>query len=247
MNRRVELIIAGTVKGGTTSLDAYLRSHPQIGMSKIKEARFFDNDDHFKNGEPSYQQYHQMFADVWLRKLLGETTPNYMYVPAALQRIHAYNPAIKIIVILRNPVDRAYSHWNMQRQLDKETRGFSEAIRQELAQGIQIPSGSGGSNYIRRGLYTEQLERIWKFFQRERTMILKNEDLRKNHFDTLNNVYRFLGVGQQKYIPLKEWNVRSYEKPIDVKDRELLKEVFRPEIKKLEQTLNWDCSNWLAD
>lgn len=248
VDRKVDFIIAGTIKGGTTALDAYVRAHPQIGMSYIKEARFFDNADFFRhNKKPSIPQYHALFADVWLRKLLGEATPNYMYSPAAPERIRAYNPNMKLIMVLRNPVDRAYSHWNMERQLTKETRTFSEAFRQELANGINGLAEQPGFAYVHRGFYTEQLERIWKFFPKEQTLVLKNEELRKNHFETLNGVCRFLGVAPQKTIPALEYHARSYEQPILPEDKKFLQGIFRDEIKKLEQLLGWDCGKWVAD
>lgn len=250
--RKINLIIAGTIKGGTTVLDEYLRSHPQIGMCEIrqvnnnltKEARFFDNDELFKNGTPDYSAYHELFSKVWLQKILGDATPNYMFAPAAMQRIRAYNPETKIILTLRNPITRAYSHWNMNVQLKREKRTFSEAIRNELS--VKSLAGSE-STYICRGFYSEQIEWIWNLFPKQQTLIFKSEDLRNDHFNLLNRVCHFLGVSEQKYIPEKESHKRTYEKPMSPEDRKLLKEIFSAEINKLEKLLDWDCKRWLED
>jgi len=246
IKRKVDFVVAGTIKGGTTALDEYLRLHPQIGMGRIKEIRFFDNERYFHGGHLHYREYHELFSGVWTRKILGEATPDYMYAPNAPSRICDYNPKMKIIMLLREPVSRAYSHWNMERQLNKEPRAFGDAVRQELWRGADALAEQPGFAYVHRGFYSEQLERVWKLFSREQTLILKSEELRKNHLQTLNRIFQFLGVDEQREIPNLESHARDYEKTISPEDKAFLAEVFEPEIKKLQQLLNWDCSKWLG-
>ena len=111
---RIDFIIAGTQKGGTTALDEYFRSHQNICMADKKEVHFFDEDRYFEKKSPNYSKYHKYFSPNDYSQVIGEATPIYMYLSKAIERIHVYNPQIKLIIILRNPIDRAFSHWNME-------------------------------------------------------------------------------------------------------------------------------------
>ena|SRR5450755_1220153 len=109
---KVAFLIAGTQKGGTTALASYLQEHPAICMSTVKEVHFFDTEEFFASGDVDYTRYHARFNPTARKRLLGEATPIYMYWEAAAHRIQRYNPTMKLILLLRNPVTRAYSHWN---------------------------------------------------------------------------------------------------------------------------------------
>jgi hypothetical protein len=84
-------------------------------MARRKEVHFFDDESPFENGSPDEVPYHEAFSPTDPAQLLGESTPAYMYWTDALRRIWRYNPAMKLILLLRNPIERAYSHWNMAR------------------------------------------------------------------------------------------------------------------------------------
>jgi hypothetical protein len=96
---RVNFVVAGAQKSGTTSLYHYLSQHPDIQMSKIKETHFFDDDDFFKSKPINYSAYHQYFLPAQNKKLLGEATPIYMYWTECAKRMYEYNPDLKIILI----------------------------------------------------------------------------------------------------------------------------------------------------
>ena len=131
-DHKVDFIIAGTQKGGTSALDAYLRLDPQICLPhKVKEVHFFEADPLFDTGEPDYRLYHAFFKPRSWHRLVGEATPGYMYCEDVPRRIHAYNPDMKIILSLRNPIDRAFSHWNMNKKRGFEPLSFGDAIRGE--------------------------------------------------------------------------------------------------------------------
>lgn len=125
---KVNFIIAGTQKGGTTALSAFLNQHPQISFAQVKEVHFFDTDYLFKAPPPPYHIYHRHFKNK-SGCIFGEATPIYMYWNPAIKRIKDYNPDMKLIFILRNPIERAYSHYIMEYKRDAETLSFSEAIR----------------------------------------------------------------------------------------------------------------------
>jgi Sulfotransferase domain len=245
--RRVDFVIAGAQKGGTTALDAYLRQHPEIGMADVKEVHFFDNEKFFRAGKPPLSFYHSFFSGVLSRRRIGETTPSYMYWRAIPQRIRDYNPAMKLVVILRNPIERAYSHWNMERERGTERLSFGAALQAELVRAREAQPNQHKNAYIHRGFYAGQIERIWSCFPKNQTLILKNEDLRKNPLETLNEVCRFLEVSPFEKIENKEAHSRQYLEPMNEHDRKFLKQMLEPEIKKLEKLLDWDCSRWLAN
>lgn len=247
MKRKVDFVIAGAMKSGTTALHSYLRQHPDIGMADIKEVRFFDDDKNFQRRKPSYASYHFHFWDVRSRKVLGESTPMYMYWQKTPGRLWQYNPGLKIIIILRNPLDRAYSHWNMNRHLKKEARSFWNALHFEKEQFSKKPDEQyQGFAYVGRGFYVEQLQRIWTFFPKGQTLVLRSEDVKENPRKTLDGVCHFLEIRPLDQIGKEEGYVLSYDSPMSEREREFLRDALRPEMKKLEKLLGWDCSNWLA-
>lgn len=244
--RTVDFVICGTQKGGTTALDVYLREHPEICMANQKEVHYFDNEEHFANGNPDYSKYHAFFIPKKTEKLLGEATPIYMYWNESPKRIFEYNHKMKLIIILRNPIERAYSHWNMERSRNADNLSFSDAINTESERCREsLPYQHRVFSYIDRGHYLDQLRRIWKYFNKEQVLVLKNEDLKQNPNDTLNQVADFLGVTQFNNIESKDVHSRPYVSQINQEERAFLKSIFDPEIRELEVELQWDCSDWL--
>lgn len=230
-------------------MDHYLRQHPEIGMADVKELHFFSDDRFFRNNNPSYSLYHSHFAHVRARKIWGEATPEYMFRENFPRRTREYNPDMKLIMVLRNPIDRAYSHWNMEREKQFEKLSFWDAIHRPSQCGVELSHDQHrrlAYTYINRGFYTEQLERIWNYFPRNQTLIFKSEDLRKNPLPVLNQVCRFLEAGPFGRVENKVVHSRPYPSPMSEREREFLKQVFIPEIRQLEQLLGWDCSDWLA-
>ncbi len=128
---KVGFLICGTQKGGTTALDAYLREHPEVCMANAKEVHFFNDGPRFSGGDPDYSPYHAYFSPEPAHKVIGEATPIYMYWETAPRRIWEYNPNMKLIVLLRNPIARAFSHWNMETRRSSETLSFIDAIKNE--------------------------------------------------------------------------------------------------------------------
>jgi hypothetical protein len=246
-DRKVDFVIAGAQKCGTTALDAYLRTHSEIGMAAVKEVHFFDEEKNFCGPLPPYSIYHSHFTHADSRKIWGEATPVYMYWKSAPERIYQYNPQMKFIIILRNPIERAHSHWNMERDRKFDDLSFWDAIQQEKERcQSAAPLQHRFYSYVDRGFYSEQLERIWKYFARRQTLVLKNEYLRNEPLQAMNEVCDFLGVVPFENIEHKEEHSRQYVAPMEARERDFLNKTFEPEIKKLERLLNWDCSEWLA-
>lgn len=131
---KVSFLIAGTQKGGTTSLDAWLRQHPGLVMATRKEPHHFDNDGLFADGAtPPGHVYAAHFPASPSGLPRGEATPITLWWPNALRRAQAYNPEFRIIVLLRCPLQRAWSHWRMERARGKDSLGFTAAVAGEEA------------------------------------------------------------------------------------------------------------------
>ncbi len=241
--RKVDFLIVGVQKGGTTALDFYLRQHPNISMAKQKEVHYFDNDSNFDE-IPNYDSYHQYFENN--DKIKGEATPIYIYWNMAIKRIWEYNPKIKIIVILRNPIERAYSHWNMERSRNADNLPFYKAIINENKRYKEVlPERHRVYSYIDRGFYSEQLRNIYRYFDNSQVMVVKNEDLKNNPLNLLNQVCNFLGVAQFESIDRQNIHSKEYENPIDIESFEYLRDIFVLEIEMASKMLGWDCTNWL--
>lgn len=245
----VNFVVAGAQKSGTRAIANFLSQHPEIGLSQKTrpEPHFFDWG--FKGPEPDaasdrHQKYHAMFTHESLAQVTGDITPAYLYCTDALSRIRAYNPAMKIIVILRNPIDRAYSQWVMQTETGRETRAFLPALMHEFRTFHTVGQHRNFS-YVQRGFYDGQIARLQNLFPPEQCLILRTEDLLNDHTKTLLRVFTLLGVSTMNFPPPDLVHSRNYP-PISPYVRRILKAVFRRDIRRLEVRLDWDCSSWLS-
>ena len=189
-NRLPDFIICGTQKGGTTSLYEYLRHHPEVYLPKKKEIHFFD-----LNLNKGLRWYLRHFVTNNIARIKGEATPSYMYFEEVPRRIRRILPNVRLIFILRNPVDRAYSHYWHEVKLGYEHLSFEDAIRMEKKRLF-----SGGTfekihySYIDRGKYAIQLRRFMKYFPKNQLLILLFDDLKGRPLYILKQLYAFLGI-----------------------------------------------------
>lgn len=238
--------VVGAQKSGTTALDDYLRQHPEICMASRKEVHFFDNDYLFAGGHRDYSAYHSFFNPQPPQRICGETTPSYMYWLTAPMRIWEYNPEARLILILRNPIERAYSHWNMKKQLGIDPRSFWQALHSEQAQFRKsLPRQNKQFAYIDRGFYSEQVRRLRYYFPESNMLILKYEELREQPKALLDKIWRFLGLSGLNGIEPIIRRANPYDAPMTVRERDHLMWIFEYEIRQLERMLGWDCSDWL--
>ena len=191
---RVNFLIAGAQKGGTTALFDYLGDDPDVALSDDKELHFFD-DETQPWAAPDYDQYHAHFPAPDGRPC-GEATPIYAYWPNSLERICAYNPAMKLILVLRDPVQRAWSGWRMEYARGAETEPFGWCIRQGRQRLFDAdPWGHHREySYVERGFYGEQVARVLGLFPREQLLVLTSEDLLADPATALGAVRGFLGL-----------------------------------------------------
>ena len=249
---RLDFIIAGTQKGGTSALHYHLDQHPNITMAHSEEAHmidhprrhFFDDEDRFA-GKVEYDILHERIRLKRQSLITGSCTPIYTYWKPAIERIRNYHPGIKLIILLRNPIDRAFSHWNMYRERKQEDLGFLEAIAEEPKRiRAALPFQPRRTSYLDRGFYFEQMERVFRFFPRHQVHVIKFDDFRKNTPDVVNKVFAFLGLRSLSKVKNRQQNRIPYERPITAEERVYLYEAYKADIAQLEQLLSWDCSNW---
>jgi hypothetical protein len=188
--------VIGAPKAGTTSLYEYLRLHPQIFMSPMKEPHFFSwglgSAEGLAPGRPVIRdpdEYRRLFAGVTDETVVGEASSSYLRHPEAAMRIRQHVPEARLVAILRDPIDRAYSAFLMLRRLGREPLAdFDEAIRAEQR-------GDAGCNvYLARGFYARQLERYLGRFPRQQLQVHLYDDLRSDPAGLFAEVCRFLGV-----------------------------------------------------
>ncbi len=248
--RRLEFLIAGMQKAGTSALFRFLADHPGIFLPKSKELHFFDAE--FRNWDAmTYAWLHHHFGNRAKGQISGEGTPIYTYWPTAAARIHAYNPDIKLIILLRHPIERAYSHWRMERGRGEEPLAFADAIRagrRRVGMSGEMPGVHRKYSYVDRGLYAAQIERMLALFPLEQMLFLRTEDLLQSHEATLARVCDFLGVphfdnapAARRIDPVKILP----EAPMAQTDRDHLMDIYYADIVRTAALTGLDLSEWL--
>lgn len=203
-------MIVGVQKGGTTALHHMLMQHDLIRGGIKKEVHFFDDDkaDHTRELTRYHAQFKLPFATADGTVFL-DSTPAYSAAPVIIQRIKRYNPAMKLIFLMRDPVNRAYSHWAMQHRRDPKTHqhvhqplSFEEAIEanfQRIAAGIVSPLDC---NYIERGHYLATIQTLLEHFPEGQILLLQNNEVKEMSEQTSRRIQSFLGVPYQHIHPI---------------------------------------------
>jgi len=195
MNKLANFLIIGAQKAGTTSLYEYLDQHPDIFMSKPKEPHFFADDNKYSKG---LEYYSKFFAECKEEIMIGDASTSYstyLNCKKIIQRIYKFNPKIKLIYILRNPISRAYSSywWNIRMQA--EPLSFEEALKQEENRIHKDNAEEFDRwSYKKRGLYSYIIKQYLKYFPKENLKVILLEDLKTSAIKTCNDIFEFLSV-----------------------------------------------------
>lgn len=249
--------IIGVVKGGTTSLYNYLIEHPSIQPSVGKEIDYFG--EYYSRGINWYRcafpfKSHKFFVTKILKKkfLTGEATPRYFEHPGVPEKIKKVTPNAKFILLLRNPIDRAYSHYNMNVTRGDETLSFSDAIDMEqerTSKGFKKMLNDENyftwnyylHAYLNHGIYIEKLKHWMDIFPRANFFILKSEDFSNDIPKYYNKVLNFLGLSSLNLKHYKMYKKRHYDEPkMDPELRKNLGEFFKPHNEQLYKFLGVD-------
>ena len=247
---KVDFFVAGVMKAGSTALAAYLERHPAIRMANRKEVQFFQNERRYLR-YPDFERYHAWFRPpVAGASIIGEATPHYIYGPDIPKRIRAYNPDARMIVVLRHPTFRAYSHWRMERAFGMETRSFSEAIRAK-------DSGRSGPHaermhrrlaYTGQGLYGSHVRGLLAQFPRSQCHFLRTDSLWLAPEAEVLAIQRFLGLstlGLGDEPPWESPTLGAPAPPMSAEDRAYLDGLFRDEIVLAQELTGLDLGDWL--
>ncbi len=243
-----DFVIIGAVKAGTTSLYGWLRRHPDIAPASAKEVHFFDYN--YFRGTNWYRSHFPRTADRTAFAaehghpfITGEASPSYISHHWVPQRMATVLPQAKLLVAMRNPVDRAYSQYQMSCRENEETLDFAAAVAAEeqrlapeharLAADPRYNSWPIGCwSYLMRGRYAEQIERWLVHFPREQFHFLSLEELARDPQGVLDDVHAFLGVSPHRYADLQPMHTASYGE-LDPATRAQLSEYFRPHNERL--------------
>lgn len=234
---RIDFIIAGAQKAGTTALFDYLQDHPSVGLSDLKEVHFFDDEGQDWSA-PDYDAYHAHFDLADTSRVWGEATPIYLYWKDSLARIRAYNPAIRLIVLLRDPVERAFSHWKMEFARGVETHPFDWCIRAGRQRLFAAePWGFHREfSYVERGYYGAQIEHLLTLFPAHQLLVLRAEDLEAKPGPVLDQISSFLGVPAQPPPAPRRVHVGkdlAYPSQLTAVDRDFLRRLYAPDMARL--------------
>jgi hypothetical protein len=259
-------LIIGAQRAATTSLFTNLRRHPEVigprtadtSVAWWKELHFFD--ENYWRGTDWYRAFfpleiRQRASRRFGRELAcGEATPYYLFHPAVPERVQETLPDVRLVALLRNPVERAYSHYQHMRLTGREKLTFAEAIdaeeRRVRGAGEELlrdkPSARKQGNrrhhehrhraYVGRGLYAEQLERWFAQFPREQLLVLRSEDLLARPDEIYARAFAFLGVREWSPGGLEARNVASYA-PIEPELRARLEKRFAEPNERLVELL----------
>lgn len=237
-----DVVILGAQKSGTSSLHQYLLQHPDVIAPLRKEVHYFDLA--FDRGEAWYRAH---FGRVGEAGLNLDSSPYYLFHPAVPRRLAALLPQARFIVLLRNPVRRAYSHYWHERHRGREPLSFEDALaaeparidaaHEQLAAGtIDRSRAHQAFSYLARGRYAEQLERWFGHFPRERFLILRFESLAQEPLQTLNEACAFLGLSAMTRARLEARNTRRYP-AMEARTAAELEANFAPHNRRLEALL----------
>jgi hypothetical protein len=210
---RLDFIICGVQKSGTQLISYYLKKHPEIFMPE-NEIHYFDHWTFKKKIDFFYFKYHKKFNSFknTNKKIYGEKSPIYIFYKDCMKRIYNYNKNIKIILIFRDPFDRALSQYNMELKREHEYLNFDEAILNETER-IKISDFAYRSfSYLNRGYYYKQLVKCYKFFNKEQVLILSYEELLNNFKKTMDKIQTFLGCAKITYTNHPErisWEIQK--------------------------------------
>lgn len=259
-----DFLIIGAQKCGTTSLYKYLCNHPNVIAAQgftgsSKEVRYFSR--YYSKGTDWYRRHFPTYVYKYFKKIIhnieiqtGESTPSYIHFPQVAKRVYETIPEAKFILLLRNPVNRALSHYNHVLRLEKETLTFEDALKEEenrlkgekeklLNDPDYVSLEYGYHSYLTRGIYVDEIVEWLKYFSREQILIIQSEKLFEQSSNTFKNILEFLGLPKWEPSEYIQHNAGKYV-DMNPETRKWLVEYFRPHNERLFDLIgkrfDWD-------
>lgn len=195
-------IVVGAMKAGTSAFLTDLNEHPEVCVAD-KELHFFNRDERYSGGLEFYRQFFKKCNTP----AVGEKTPTYSYHPLVAERMHLLLPKVKLIWILREPVSRAYSHYNFFVGMGKERLSFEKAIDRELSGNTRDFT----MRYLDRSIYVSQIKHYLEYFDQSQMLILLYEDYYRDRINVLTKTAQFLGINLKfKFSPNTKYKNLTY-------------------------------------
>jgi len=259
-----EFLVLGAQKAGTTALFQYLSDHPNLAGPTQKEINFFSCDSLYKKGTGFYHSYFPRKTSKTITTF--DASPSYLHNINAYHRIFNYNPDIKMIILLRDPIQRAFSAWNMYKRRYLNNRewfyedwvsycnpdtgftrrsndtlfNFNKFVKEEISHCNQDSPGLIECPILFQGLYHQQITRFYSLFEREQFLIIESMNLRNNTSDVIRKIESFLGIDHADWEGQRFKPVfeGTYSDLIDEESRAILAEYYRDDTEKLFSLLN---------
>jgi len=234
----VNFLIIGAQKAGTTALATNLSKHPDVFVKN--ECQFFT----FCWGFGSSWYRDQLRSN---KPIIGEKTPEIIYCDDCAPRVKQVCPDAKFIFCIRDPINRAYSSWNMEIRTNKESLPFAESLERELAAPDAMRTyGTAEYHYVQRGFYMDQIERFQKTFpDRSQMLVVVAERLLSHPAEEYSRVVEFLGLSNFTFVPETD-NVGDYSEKIPEKAYKKLQEIYAPHNARLFEYLGYSIPEWTS-
>jgi len=245
-----DFFVIGAGRTGTTSLYHYLDQHPSLSKSAYDELGFFDVNFHL-----GLNWYRSLFPSIFTKFRIKlkthffmtyDVTPSYVRRPWIARRMKELFPDSKLIIVLRNPVDKTYSHYYLSTK-SGETRTLEEVVEEDM-NDISTWSVDSKDDYyfatkvenskLARGFYIEQLSIWFELFSKNQILIISSEDLASNTKNVMNDIFRFLHLPEYEIPNIEKVNVSKYSK-MNPETRKILIDFFKPYNEQLYEFLNY--------
>jgi len=243
-------IIIGTVRSGTTSLYYNICEHPSVLPAAYDEIGFFDSNFHlgidwYRSMFPTEKKMEEIKKDTGFA-ITGEDTPFYFWKKEVVDRIFQALPDVKIIAIFRNPVDRAYSNYNLGIRKNTEKLTFEETIEEEtrfLENHTFRDAVDGRRSYLSKGMYENQIKLWFNIFPRKQIHMLSTEDMQQKPKQELLKIFRFLEIPEYTIKNPQKQKLAKYEE-MNVETRKKLLDFYKPYnedfFQIIQQRFNWE-------
>jgi len=243
-----DFIVIGAQKAGTSALFNILNQHPQIIPPLHKELHYFDNWSIKYGNKNAYHKLFPMPHELFKNKITYEVSPSYLNHPCAAERMFYYNPSIKLITILRNPISRAVSAYNFYKKFQSSTqkrlkelaeyRPMLQAFEDELKQIDKINWFNDKRSYLKRGIYHEQLIKYLTLFEKDQILIISYDEYCESFDTTLKRICVFLNIDQRFQFKNEIAYPTKYSEEISIDLKESLEHFFKPHNEKLFRMLD---------
>ena len=246
---KASFAVVGVSRSGTQSLGHCLTRHPLIELCDQDKSGYFAKDKYFELGTPCPLLYEPKDSMNRENVIWGDICPDYVFKSQSIARLCHYNPGIKLITILRNPAERAYSHWQKATIDGFERRPFMTAIEDELEVRLKSYSNKDQLNepsttYLARSQYGDQIHALFQYFDPHQLLFIRSEDLKYDTEVTLYQIFQFLSVPFEQ-VDCTAQNIGFYNESISPTDYNSVLRLVEKDIYQIEELLGWNCNEWL--